>query len=202
MLFIDKNGLIDAERIIVKRFSSIERGELEKVNGIVVHQTNASTIGSTFNSYQNKGANGAHFLIDKDGTIYQTASLFRVTWHVGKIQSRCFLTADCKPTEFKRMAALEKSWVNASEISRIEHKKPFPSRFPVNSDSIGIEIVGKSNATDSKEPVYEPVNDMQNESLKWLIKELSDMLNVPMNEVYRHPEIGRKNTTEASTAKW
>ncbi|MFK8259075.1 hypothetical protein ACFL9S_14980 [Erwinia sp. AnSW2-5] len=49
MLFIDKNGITDAEHIIVKIFSAIERGEMNKVNGIVVHQTSASTASSTFN---------------------------------------------------------------------------------------------------------------------------------------------------------
>lgn len=50
--------------------------------------------------------------------------------------------------------------------------------------------------------VYEDVSDKQNESLVWLVKELSSTLKVPMTEIYRHPDIGRKNTTEASTAKW
>ncbi|WP_275957694.1 N-acetylmuramoyl-L-alanine amidase [Rosenbergiella gaditana] len=77
MLFVDKNGLVDAERIIVKRFSTIERGKLDKVNGIIVHQTNSPTAQSTFNSYNQTSANGAHFLIDKDGKIYQTASLLK-----------------------------------------------------------------------------------------------------------------------------
>ncbi|KGD70386.1 hypothetical protein HA49_20910 [Tatumella morbirosei] len=90
MLFVDKNGLVDAERII-KRFSTIERGKLDKVNGIVVHQTGDSTAEISFNSYKHTGANGAHFLIDKDGNIYQTASVFKVTNHVGNIRSRCYM---------------------------------------------------------------------------------------------------------------
>lgn len=39
MLFISKQGHVDAERVIVKIFPSIERGPMEKINGIVVHQT-------------------------------------------------------------------------------------------------------------------------------------------------------------------
>jgi len=70
---------IDAERIILKTFKNIEHGQMDAVNGIVVHQTDSTTANSTFNSYQTKGATGAHFLIDKDGTIYQTASLLKVT---------------------------------------------------------------------------------------------------------------------------
>jgi hypothetical protein len=50
--------------------------------------------------------------------------------------------------------------------------------------------------------VYEAVTDRQNTSLKWLIKELTETLGVSMQEVYRHPQVGRKNETEASSAKW
>ena len=102
MLFVDKNGLVDAERITVKRFNSIERGKLAAVNGIIVHQTDSTTARSTFNSYQNIGANGAHFLTDKDGTIWQTASLYKITNHVGFLQSRCLLKKSCSPQELKK----------------------------------------------------------------------------------------------------
>lgn len=96
MLYIDDHGHIDDDRIIVKIFNKIEREKMDKVNGIVVHQTDSPTASSTFNSYQSPGANGAHFLIDRDGTIYQTASVFWVTWHVGTMKSRCFLTKNVK----------------------------------------------------------------------------------------------------------
>lgn len=46
------------------------------VYGIVVHQTGAATAKSTLASYRNPGANGAHFLIDKNGHIYQTGSVY------------------------------------------------------------------------------------------------------------------------------
>ncbi|UDQ80369.1 N-acetylmuramoyl-L-alanine amidase [Erwinia rhapontici] len=203
MLYIDEGGYIDAERIILKIFNNIERGKMDAVNGIVVHQTNAPTASSTFHSYQTKGATGAHFLIDRDGSIYQTASLFQITWHVGKLQSRCFLTKKCEPTDFQKVAELEKSWRNSDKVHQIEKVKNYPDRFPSNVDSIGIEIVGEAKKVDGNpHPVYEPVNDKQNNSLKWLINELTITLNVPMNEIHRHPDIGRKNETEASTAKW
>lgn len=207
MLYVDESGYIDAERIILKIFNNIERGKMDAVNGIVVHQTNAPTASSTFHSYQTTGANGAHFLIDRDGTIYQTASLFQITWHVGRLQSRCFLTKKCEPTDFQKVAELEKSWRNSDKVHQIEKVKNYPDRFPSNVDSIGIEIVGesvevKNKKTGKDEYIYEPVNERQNDSLKWLIKEISETFNVSMNEIYRHPEIGRKNETEASTAKW
>ena len=204
MLFVDKNGSVDAECIIVKRFSTIERGKLDKVNGIVIHQTDSTTAKSTFNSYQNIGANGAHFLIDKDGTIYQTASLYKITNHVGFLQSRCLLRKSCSPQELKKTTDMNKikpAREKSKQVHRYEARKDFPDRFPYNADSVGIEIVGKSEKIDKKD-VYEPVNDRQNESLKWLVKELSETLSVSLNEVYRHPDIGRKTASEASTAKW
>ncbi|MBT0725597.1 N-acetylmuramoyl-L-alanine amidase [Rosenbergiella sp. S61] len=204
MLFIDENGLVDAERIIVKRFSTIERGKLDKVNGIVVHQTGGSTVNSTFNSYQNSGANGAHFLIEKDGTIYQTASLYKITNHVGFLQSRCLLKQSCSPQELKKamdMNNIKNIREKSKTVHRYEIGKKFPDRFPYNADSIGIEIVGKAKRINNDD-IYESVNDKQNESLKWLVKELSETVSVSLSEVYRHPDVGRKNVTEASTAKW
>ncbi|WP_256249430.1 peptidoglycan recognition protein family protein [Burkholderia ubonensis] len=120
MLFISKQGHVDAERIQVKIFSEIERSPMSKVNGIVVHQTDSPTAESTFNSYRKKGANGAHFLIDKDGTIYQTASLLKRTNHVGKLKSRCIITHECPTAELKIATGIENKY---TKLSIHEHKK-------------------------------------------------------------------------------
>lgn len=205
-MYIDEDGYIYDDRIERKIFKTIERGDLGRVNGIIVHQTASPSAQSTFNSYRNKSANGAHFLIDKDGKVYQTASLFKMTWHVGLMQSKCFLQKVCQPTETRLLALHTKSYWKreiSQEISDIERGKDFPERFPNNTDSIGIEIVGVAVQVKGKsEPVYETINDKQNESLKWLVTELSAKLSVTMTEVHRHPDVGRKNKTEASTAKW
>ena len=197
MLYITEEGHVDAERIKVKIATHIERGRLDAVNGIVVHQTMSPTAQSTFNSYANKGANGAHFLIDKDGTIYQTASLYRITNHVGLLQSRCIVTKKCTSAELKVLSQTK----GARSLYRHEAKKPFPERFPMNEDAIGIEIVSAAPGEKGKE-VFEPVTAQQNASLSWLVKQLAETFKVSMDEVYRHPEIGRKNLTEASTARW
>jgi N-acetyl-anhydromuramyl-L-alanine amidase AmpD len=196
MLFISKHGLVDAERVKVAIQPGIERGPMDKINGIVVHQTNGPTAASTFNSYKNEGANGAHFLIDKDGTIYQTASLKRVTNHVGRLRSRCMLTKQCSPIELGIVSTL-----GIPALHRHEVKKKWPDRLPANHDAIGIELVGMAVGPIGKE-VYESVTDAQNSSLKWLVSELTETFGVTMREVYRHPEVSYKNKTEASTAKW
>ena len=203
MLFISKQGHVNAERVIVKIYSSIERGPMEHVNGIVVHQTGGATVSSTFNSYSNTAhvPNGAHFLIDKDGTIYQTASLHRMTNHIGKLQSRCITTLNCSTADLR--AARRAYQAGPTAFHRHESRKAFPDRYPSNSDAIGIELVGMYYPDEkTAEPIYESVTTEQNASLKWLVRELSETLNVEMREVYRHPEVGRKNATEASTARW
>ncbi|MEJ8814099.1 peptidoglycan recognition family protein [Variovorax ureilyticus] len=206
MLYITREGHVDAERITVKIFPRIERGEMSAVNGIVVHQTGGSKAAGAFASYSDKEQipNGAHFLIDKDGSIYQTASLYRVTNHVGIMQSRCMINQKCTPTELKHARSLlaQKPFSKgAKALSRHEEKKTWPDRFPSNADSIGIECVGESPGERGREG-FVPLTDAQQNSLKWLIKQLVETLNVSMSEIYRHPEIARKNATEASTAKW
>ena len=204
MLYISKAGHVECSWIRVEICKNIERGIMKEVNGIVVHQTAAAKISSTFNSYANPGAHGAHFLIDKTGEIYQTASLYKVTNHVGYLQSRCVVTTKCSQTELKHALILEKLSprdVMAKAVHASEKPKLFPDRYPSNADSIGIEIVGDAIGPKNKE-IFEPVTDMQNSSLQWLIKELTQTLGVSMQEIYRHPRVGRKNETEASTAKW
>ncbi|WP_454764515.1 peptidoglycan recognition protein family protein [Cupriavidus campinensis] len=204
MLFIDKNGRVDAERVKVKIFPNIERGPMEKVNGIVVHQTYSPTAESTFNSYRDKGANGAHFLIDKDGTIYQTASLLKRTNHVGYLKSRCIATHVCSPTEFRLASSIR----GTKKLSDHEYNKTWPQRYPSNKDAIGIELVGMAYAKDiprkNEKPnlVYEDVTEAQNLSLRWLITELVRSFKVSTSEIYRHPHVSYKIVTEASTAKW
>ena len=195
-LYVSNLGYVDHVRIHNKIFPNLEHGTMSTVHGIVVHQTDARTAASTFENYSHAGANGAHFLIDKDGTIYQTASVKRVTWHVGKRLSRCIVKKTCPATEFKAAFRLSADSLNARE-----RVKAWPNRFPDNSDAIGIELVGISSGPE-KNKVYEPVTDAQNASLKWLISQLEQTLGVSTNEVYRHPEVAHKNLTEASTAKW
>lgn len=79
--------------------------------------------------------------------------------------------------------------------------KSWPDRYPWNSDSIGIELVGLAvGPKDNK--VYEQVTAEQNTSLRWLISELSLTLSVSTSEVFRHPDVSYKTPSEAKTASW
>ena len=89
MSAINKDGMLVDGKVILRRFPTIEHGKLAGVQAIVVHQTDAPTAQHTFNSYT-AGGNGAHFLIDKNGLIYQTASMNMRCYHVGRlIKSKC-----------------------------------------------------------------------------------------------------------------
>jgi N-acetyl-anhydromuramyl-L-alanine amidase AmpD len=183
--------LIDT-KVILRRSPSIEHGSLAGVRAIVVHQTDAPTAQHTFNGY-NAGGNGAHFLIDKNRHIYQTASMYKRCYHVGRlIKSKC-LTINKKSCNSSNMAKiLAMSW--ASQIKALdanERAKSYPHRYPVNSDSIGIELVGKH--IDGKR--YETVTPSQNASLQWLVSELYTHFSLTSSDVYKHPG-------EASTATW
>lgn len=199
MLYIDDFGVVDADRVKVKIFHTIERGIMDGLNGIAVHQTDSPTAQATFNSYQQKGSNGAHFLIDKDGTIYQTASLMRVTHHVGTLRSRCIETKKCAPIDLKKALDAEKH--GYTSLSRHEMQKSWPFRYPSNLDSIGVELVGVAKGSDEQK-VYEAVTDAQNASLKWLVSELISTFCIYVTEVYRHPDLSYKRPSEAETERW
>lgn len=197
MLLDDEGWAVDP-KVTKQPYFNLRKGDMTAVNGIVVHQTASPTLQSTLNSYQSASPNGAHFLIDKDGTLYQTGSVRWLLWHVGRLQSRCLVRNICTPVELK---ALNAGVWNPGHIHQIESRKKFPDRFPMNADSIGIEVVG--NVVDeSKDAPFEPVTVAQNRSLQWLVAELSRLLSIPAAEIYRHPEISRKNPHEAETAQW
>lgn len=218
MLKIDAQGMVVDAKVKPKRFAQIERQPLTEVRGIIVHQTGAGRAESAFNSYATANANGAHFLIEKDGTIYQTASVQNRTNHVGPLRARCLAEYACKPAEFNKSKTFPQSGL-VQRMHKIEMQKSVPARYPSNVDSIGIEIVGKpelppgktapANATPKQKEmffnqnaVYEAVTSAQNLSLQWLVGELAQTLEVPKSEVFRHPEVSRKSPTEASTANW
>ena len=59
-----------------------------KVDTIVLHATGSSTAKGTLSYFRNPFSKvSAHYLIDKDGTIYACVNEARAAWHAGK----CFL---------------------------------------------------------------------------------------------------------------
>lgn len=201
MLHVDKQGYVFNGRVRRAPRPQIERGDLQRISGIIVHQTGGSSGASSLSSYTTQNATGAHFLIDKDGTIYQTASLFRQTWHVGRLRARCLAEYRCSPTELQILKRF-----SPKTEHRMEMAKRVPQRYLSNEDSVGIEIVGAVVAGKGKntaeQGIYETVNAQQNASPRWLIAELTSTFRIPMTEIFRHPVVSRKNPTEAATASW
>lgn len=198
MLVIDDKGHVTDARVKLELRPLLERGPMDVVHGIIVHQTDASTAKSSLDAYKVRPI-GAHFLIDKDGTIYQTASVKQRVNHVGKLRARCVAEHSCRPAEEKRINAMTPTARN-----RYEMTKSVPDRYPSNTDSIGIELVGKSSPppSGSGDAVYESVTAEQNASLAWLISGLSQALKFDVHEVFRHPTASQKTPSEASTARW
>jgi len=201
---LNKDGMLDDPRVVPKRFKLIEHGNLGTVHAIVVHQTASSTEQQTFNSYLHPGkpneATGAHFLIAKNGTIYQTASLNKKCYHVGKyIKSKCLELKQKNCSNEQSIQASTIAWsAKKVQMDLAERAKPYPERFPVNEDSVGIELVGKYVG----EKTYEAVTSAQLNSLQWLIAELNSLFALKGIDVYRHPEVSYKNVGEAASAKW
>lgn len=199
MLAFDQHGYTLDPAIIRRIFPAIHKGQMEKVRGIVVHQTGGPSAHSAFSSYLG-GNTGAHFLIDKDGAIYQTASIRMQAWHVGKLRSRCLAELKCSPTEFRLLKKFDPSTTHQREMTR-----QVPARYPSNTDSLGIELVGEALPRHEPDPdlrTYEAVTKAQQISLAWLVRELQVSLQLSTTEVFRHPTVSYKNKTEAATASW
>lgn len=136
--------------------------------------------------------------------IYQTASLRKKTYHIGKIKSKCYETRECTKEQLQAVTNIlfqqgEKYLTRIKNLHNSEKTKSYSDRYPTNSDSIGIEIVGNYDQnTDS----YESVNLLQNQSLQWLISKLFEVFSIAAADFYKHPEISYKKSSEASTATW
>lgn len=198
-----KNGKLLSPRVADKVTSKIEKGQMASVAGIIVHQTGGANAESSLSSYE-KGAAGAHFLIDTDGTIYQTARTDQKCWHVGNIRSRCYETKFCSAEELEAVKGIlfkkgEAYSVRIKKLSDHEAQKNVPDRYPSNSDSIGIELVAPF---DEKKKSYASVTDAQNQSLIWLVSTLQTALALADGRVHTHPEVSYKQGSEASTANW
>ncbi len=206
------DGIVSDPKIIVhptiSRVSSSR--PMPIIRGIITHHTSAAKGSSTLGGYAGNGKPitsdkerpmGAHFLIDENGTIYQTARLDRVAFHVGPVRSRCFLFLTCEPSEMASHGTLvggkKKKWEqvfltkDVKKSSDIEMKKSVPERYPSNDDSIGIEITGVI-----KDGMYGVVTAVQESSLNWLIDALKNSFVEIGDEVWPHTAVSRKEQLE------
>ncbi|HTD95766.1 MAG TPA: peptidoglycan recognition family protein [Edaphobacter sp.] len=200
------NGIVCDSHVKQSIVKKLDHGPLTVIHAIVVHQTDSSTAQGTIAGYNNlPSGNGAHFLIDKDGKIYQTVPLNRKAQHVGYIYAKCFQLHKCVAKEKTTYEGLYKKGYSSGTraISTLELKKAYPSRYPMNFDSIGIEIVSKYLG-DENNPTraYEQPTPEQQASLHWLVTNLLESLNLQQTDVYRHPQVSNKTAGEARDAQW
>lgn len=190
---VDQQGMLTDPSIRDERVTNLEHGALTSPEAIVMHRTESSSAQSTLNGYKSGGhANGAHFLIDKDGTIYQTASLDHQTWHVGKIRSR----AEQEGT----LVEPDKSWHQKTgfapkAVNAHENLNPYPIRYPNNSDSIGIEVVG---AYDASTKTWDAATPEQTASINRLVGILQQQYGLDGHDVYQHDAISYKTQGEGA----
>lgn len=201
------DGIVIDPKVTVSMCPRLDHGPLTEVHAIVIHQTGGSSIDGVWSKYRNTASGdrtGAHFLIDKDGKIYQTLAITKRCAHVAPVKSRCLAEHSCTAEETKVYSAilgrhdLTQGAKNRA-ISSIEAKKPYPSRYPWNPDSIGIEVVSMSNR---KTGIYENPTLQQNVSTHWVVPALMEALSLRETDVYRHPMLSAKNETEAQGVTW
>lgn len=200
-LDVDFMGRVHDPKVRLEIRPLIEHGLMSDINGIVVHQTGSPTARSSLDSYLNEGANGAHFLIDKDGTIYQTASVYRVTHHVGYLKPRCRTEMRCTPAQSRELQGKSAG----RGTGRVEAAKSWPDRYPGNADALGIEFVGAARPRQggsANDFEYEPVTRAQQNAFDWLLLRLLRHFDVSATEVFRHPEVSWKQPSEAASVRW
>ena len=182
--------------------AKLKQGNLikEQVKAIVLHRTDSATAMQAINSFLGNGI-GTHFLIDKDGTIYQCASLYKWTRHIGDIKAKDLEINGKDSADYSKYK--NKTY---SQVSKIEQTgKQYPNRYPINKDSIGIEVVGKCyNDKEEKIKVslnytqyngkWEKSTQQQKDSTKQLADILKDIYNMTNDDIYGHGEISAHRT--------
>lgn len=185
---LDLDGYLTSPDITRSTVSALEHGTLDGHHAIVLHRTGSSTAASALSAFAS--GTGTHFLIDKDGTIHQAASLVEKTWHVGKIKSRCYEEEMCSPAErqhFDNLGFAPKA------VHDLERRKAYPDRYPLNEDSIGIEVVARHINGRWEDPTPQ-----QAASIDRLVGLLQRQYGLGDRDVYVHDVISYKTLGEGA----
>jgi len=218
----DADLLEPASVVTQKITGNLEHGKRSETNAIVLHMTGFKTK-SVFDTYANKNALGAHFLITKEGEIVQTAKLGYQTRHVGNIRPKGYQpNGDNNSHEDKSLLTADEIGVlrdskmtfteKLLELHHKQLKKPYGSdpkdnstRYPGNLDSIGIEFESLSDELTKpktqKSIHYDDLTEKQITSGKRLVKFLKDYYKLTDADIFEHPDISYKTRAEAHGAK-
>jgi hypothetical protein len=198
---IGQDGFLTDPGITRTPVPRLEHGAMAQVDGIVLHRTESATAASTLSTWRTRAAEtGAHFLIDTDGTIHQTASVNQQAWHVGPIRSRGEVEGTITPGDQRELDAARAGrpeWQGAAvrAASGVEATRPYPERYPTNGDSVGIEVVGRYNAATQ---TWDAPTAAQTASIQRLVGSLQRNFGLTDNDVYQHDVISRKTLGEGA----
>lgn len=198
---IDKDGYLTDPGITHTPIAAISHAGISRINGIVLHRTASSTAAGTLSTWRTReSGTGAHFLIDRDGTIHQTVSVNRQAWHVGAIRSRGEVEGTLTPEDARDLAAArggQAAWRTTAvrAVSRLEATRPYPERYPTNADSLGIEVVARYHpATET----WDAPTPEQRMAIGRLMESLQRNFGLTHEDIYEHDAISRKTPGEGA----
>lgn len=194
---VGADGYLTDPGITRTEVPALERNPMADVNAIVMHRTMGSTAAGTLSHWRDQDRpSGTHFLIDRDGTIHQTASLDNNTNHVGKIRSRGEVEGTLTPQQTEELAAARKAkGDDYTAVHQLESRRGYPDRYPTNGDSIGIEVVATYNATTK---TWQEPTEAQRASIQTLVGTLQNNFGLNDRDVYEHDRISYKTQGEGA----
>jgi hypothetical protein len=177
---------------------ALDHGTRPQAHAVVLHRTDSSTVTSALNAGKSSKT-GATFYVDKDGKIYQTVNLESKTYHAGIIKSKCLdnPTTCSAPDQQAATTALGQN--NYEALANHEKTKSYPARYPYNDDAVGIEVVGKYNATTQ---TWDALTTDQQNSLNSLVNALKTKYSLQNTDIYHHDTISRKTAGEGAGMGW
>lgn len=124
---------------------------------------------------------------------------------MGLVRARCLLEKSCtkKDGEIIKNILQGKGTFpeRARKVLSYEKKKNYPDRYPMNIDSIGIELVGAYLGGKSEKGLFEMLTKSQSSSFLWLITELIVKYNLSFDkDIYAHGTVARKMENEGGSA--
>jgi N-acetyl-anhydromuramyl-L-alanine amidase AmpD len=167
------------------RINVLEKGPLTKVDAVILHRTGGTSVEGALRHAKSDQV-GTHYYIAKDGTIYQTASLDKYTYNIGKIKSKCKEDpTTCTAIELQDARAVS----GIKNLHDHEAKKAYPKRYPTNQDAVGIEVVANY---DPQTKTYEAATPEQLAAVHTLVEALKTEYGLSNADVYQHDKISYK----------
>lgn len=200
---INEQGWIEHNGVMIDPIPGLGHVTMSQpINAIVLHRTAWTNAMDTIRGWKNGGnPNGTHFIITECGNIRQHVSLLKSTWHMGRVRARCLKTRTCSKADLKKYkeiregaGTLKSKQVAVKNYERAN--KAYPERYPMNDDSVGIEIVGHT-ATYNDIGTYPKPPYQVMQAVDWLVTALMALLDLDTVDLYAHAAVAHKNHSEA-----